>query len=73
VDWVAGQPNARSCDMERTVYHHRKKEFTGQTSQARQSTRRTCTGLAFAKLIIISITLKQSGGQNINTLIKEIN
>jgi hypothetical protein len=74
MDWVAGQPNAGSCDMERTGYHHRKKkEFVGQTSPAHQSTRRTCTGPASAKLIIISIILKQSGGQNMNTLIKEIN
>jgi hypothetical protein len=30
VNWVAGQPNARSCDTKRTGYHHRKtKEFTG--------------------------------------------
>jgi hypothetical protein len=50
-----------------------KKEFVGQTSSTRQSTRRTCTDHASAKLIIISITLKQSSGQNMNTLIKEIN
>jgi hypothetical protein len=29
VDWVAGQPNAGSCDMERTSYHHMRKEFVG--------------------------------------------
>jgi hypothetical protein len=74
VDWVAGQPNAGSCDTEMTIYHHRKKEFMGQTSLTRQSTRRrTCTGPTSTKLIIISITLKQLGGQNMNTLIKEIN
>jgi hypothetical protein len=26
VDWVAGQPNAASCDTERTDYHHRGKK-----------------------------------------------
>jgi hypothetical protein len=50
-----------------------KKEFAGQTSPARQSIGRTCTGPASAKLIIISITLKQSGDQNMNTSIKKIN
>jgi hypothetical protein len=45
VDWVAGQPNTASYDTKMTGYHHRKKEFVGQTSPARQSTRRTCTGL----------------------------
>jgi hypothetical protein len=25
VDWVAGQPNAGSCDTKRTGYHHRGK------------------------------------------------
>jgi hypothetical protein len=49
------------------------KEFVGQTSSSRQSTRRTYTSLASAKLIIISITLKQSDGQNMNTSIKVIN
>jgi hypothetical protein len=47
-----------------------KKEFVGQISPAHQSTGRTCTGPASSKLIIISITLKQSGGQNMNTSIK---
>jgi hypothetical protein len=50
-----------------------KKEFVGQTSPTRQFTERTCTDPTSAKLIIISITLKQSGGQNMNTSIKEIN
>jgi hypothetical protein len=27
VDWVAGQPNAGSCDIKRTGYHHRKKNL----------------------------------------------
>jgi hypothetical protein len=35
------------------------KEFAGQISSSHQSTRRTCTGPASAKLIIILITLKQ--------------
>jgi hypothetical protein len=26
VDWVAGQPNAGSCDTERTGYHRREKK-----------------------------------------------
>jgi hypothetical protein len=26
VDWVAGEPNAGSCDTERTHYHHREIE-----------------------------------------------
>jgi hypothetical protein len=50
-----------------------KKEFVGQTSSSHQSTGRTYTSPASTKLIIISITLKQMGGQNINTSIKEIN
>jgi hypothetical protein len=50
-----------------------KKEFVSQTSSAHQSTGRTCTGLASIKLIIISITMKQSGSKNMNTSIKEIN
>jgi hypothetical protein len=50
-----------------------KKEFVGQISPARQSTGTTCTGPTCAKLIIISITLKQSGDQNMNISIKEIN
>jgi hypothetical protein len=30
VDWVAGEPNARSYDTERTHYHHREiEEFVG--------------------------------------------
>jgi hypothetical protein len=68
VDWVAGAPNARSCDTESTDYHRREtEEFTGQTSLTHQSTRRNCTGSASAKLVLISITLKQSGGENMNT------
>jgi hypothetical protein len=71
VDWVVGQPNAGSYDTKTTRYHHREtKEFAGQISSARQSTVRTYTGTACAKLIIILITLKQSGGENMNTSIK---
>jgi hypothetical protein len=74
VDWVMGEPNAGSCDMERTDYHHRKtEEFAGQTSPAHQSTKRTYTGHASVKLILISITLKQSGGENMNTSNQEKN
>jgi hypothetical protein len=68
VDWVAEEPNAGSCNMERIDYHHREiKEFAGQTSLAHQSTRRTYTGPASAKFILISITLKQLSGENMNT------
>jgi hypothetical protein len=68
VDWVAGEPNAGSCDTERTDYHHSEtEEFVGQTSPAHQSTRRTYTGPASAKLVLISITLKHPGGENMNT------
>jgi hypothetical protein len=74
LDWVAEEPNAGSCDTERTDYHHREtEEFVGKTSSVRQSTRRTCTGPASAKLILISITLKQSGGENMNTSNQEKN
>jgi hypothetical protein len=73
VDWVVGQPSAGTYVTERIGYHHRKKEFVGHTSPACQSTGRTYTGHVSAKLIIISITLKQLGGQNMNTSIKEIN
>jgi hypothetical protein len=74
VDWVPGEPNAESYDTERTDYYHREtEEFAGQTSPARQSTGRTRTGPASAKLIPISITLKQSGGENMNTSIQEKN
>jgi hypothetical protein len=46
--------------MERIDYHHREtEEFVGQTSPACQSTGGTCTSPASAKLILISITLKQ--------------
>jgi hypothetical protein len=74
VDWVAGEPNAESNDMERTDDHHREtEEFASQTFLARQSTRTTCIGPASAKLILISITLKQSGGENMNTSNQEKN
>jgi hypothetical protein len=49
------------------------KEHVGQTSLSHQFTRRTYIGPASIKLTIISITLKQLGGQNMKTLIKEIN
>jgi hypothetical protein len=70
---MVGQPNAGSCDTEKTGYHHRGKKFAGQTSPSHQSTRRTYTDPASAKLIIILITLKQLDGQNMNSSIKEIN
>jgi hypothetical protein len=74
VDWVAEEPNARSCDTERIDYHHREtEEFAGQTSPAHQSTGRTCTGPTSTKLMLISITLKQSGGENMNTSNQEKN
>jgi hypothetical protein len=44
-----------------------KKEFAGQISPAHQSTERTCIEPASIKLIMISNTLKSSGGQNMNT------
>jgi hypothetical protein len=74
VDWVAGESNTGRYDTEMTDYHHREsEEFTGQTSQAYQSIGRTCTGPASTKLILISITLKQSGGENMNILNQEKN
>jgi hypothetical protein len=74
VDLVTGEPNAGLCDTERTDYHHRETEkFAGQTSPTRQSTERTCTDLASAKLILISIRLKQSGDENMNTSNQEKN
>jgi hypothetical protein len=74
VDWVAGEPNAGSCDTERTDYHHSEtEEFVGQTSLTRQFTRRTYTSSASAKLVLISITLKQPGGENMNTSNQEKN
>jgi hypothetical protein len=59
VDWVAGQPNAGSCDMERTGYHHMKKKknlwvkhlwFINPLKEYAPA--------SSVKLIIISITLK---------------
>jgi hypothetical protein len=73
VDWVVGQPDAESYDTEMTGYHHRKKRICGSNISAPSIHGRTCTGPASAKLIIILITLKQSGGQNMNISIKEIN
>jgi hypothetical protein len=73
--WIGwrGNPTLKAVIWKGLVIIIGKKEFVGQTSPARQSTRRTCTGPASAKLIIISIILKQSGGQNMNISIKEIN
>jgi hypothetical protein len=45
----------------------------GQISLTHQSTRRIYIDPASVKLIIISIILKQSGGQDMNTSFKEIN
>jgi hypothetical protein len=67
VDWMAEEPNAGHCDMERTHFHHREtEEFVGQTSSACQSTERTCTRPTYAKLILLSITLTQSSGENMS-------
>jgi hypothetical protein len=41
-------------------------EFVGSTSPAHQSTGKNCTGLDSAKLILVSITLTQLSGENIN-------
>jgi hypothetical protein len=73
--WIGWQGNLTLEDTIRKglVIIIGKKEFAGQISSARQSIERTCTDSASVKLIIISITLKQSGGQNMNTSIKEIN
>jgi hypothetical protein len=74
LDWVAREPNTGSYDTEMIHYHHREiEEFVGQTSLARQSIGRTCTDSTSTKLILISITLKQSSGENMNTFIKEKN
>jgi hypothetical protein len=45
-----------NCDTKRIGYHHTKKNLL---VSFHQSTRRTCTGPAYAKLIIILITPKQ--------------
>jgi hypothetical protein len=73
--WIRwwGNPTLEVAIQKGLVIIIGKKEFVGQTSPSHQSTERTCTGLVSAKLIIILITLKQSDGQNMNTLIKEIN
>jgi hypothetical protein len=73
--WIGwrGNPTLEAAIWKGLVIIIGEKEFAGQTSLGHQSTRRTCTGPTSAKLIIISITLKQSGGQNMNILIKEIN
>jgi hypothetical protein len=74
VDWVAGAIQRWKLQYGKDwLSSLEKKEFAGQTSPSRQSTGRTCTDPASAKLLVISITLKQSNGQNINTSIKEIN
>jgi hypothetical protein len=73
--WIGwrGNPTLEAAIRKGLVIVIWKKEFAGQISPAHQSTGRTCTSSAVAKLIIISITLKQMGGQNMNTSIKEIN
>jgi hypothetical protein len=73
--WIGwrGNPTLEAAIQKGLVIIIGKKEFASQTSSSRQSNGRTCTSPASAKLIIISITLKQSGGQNMNTSIKEIN
>jgi hypothetical protein len=73
--WIGwwGNPTLEAAIQKGLVIIIGKKEFMGQTSPSHQSTGRTCTCLVSVKLIIISITLKQSDSQNMNTLIKEIN
>jgi hypothetical protein len=73
--WIGwrGNPTLKAAIRKGLVIIIGEKEFVGQISSVRQSTGRTCTDPASVKLIIISITLKQSSGQNMNTLIKEIN
>jgi hypothetical protein len=73
--WIGwwGNPTLEVAIQKGLVIIIGKKEFVDQTSPSHQSTERTCIGLVSAKLIIILITLKQSDGQNMNTLIKEIN
>jgi hypothetical protein len=67
VDWVPEEPNAGSYDTERTHFDHREtEEFVGQTSPVHQSTEKTCIGPASTKLILLSITLTQSSGENMN-------
>jgi hypothetical protein len=72
--WIGwrGNPTLKAAIWKELVIIIGKKEFAGQTSPSHQSTGRTCTDPASAKLIIISIILKQSHGQNMNTLIKKI-
>jgi hypothetical protein len=73
--WIGwwGNPTLEAAIQKGLVIIIGKKEFMGQTSPTHQSTGRTYTGPDSAKLIIISITLKQSGGQNMNISIKETN
>jgi hypothetical protein len=72
--WIGwqGNPTLEAAVWKGLVIIIGKKEFVSQTSPSRQSTGRTRTSLSSAKLIIISITLKQLGCQNMNTSIKEI-
>jgi hypothetical protein len=58
--------------MERTHFDHMEtKEFVVPTSLTRQFTGRNYTGLNSAKLILVSITLTQSSGENINNQIEK--
>jgi hypothetical protein len=70
---VAGQPNAESYDTKRTGYHHWEKRICESNIFVPSIHLKNLHRPTSAKLIIISITQKQSGGQNMNTSIKEIN
>jgi hypothetical protein len=59
--------------MERTSYHHRGKRIYESNISVPSIHWKNLHWPASAKLIIISITLKQLGDQNMNTSIKEIN
>jgi hypothetical protein len=60
--------------MERTHFDHREiEEFVGQISLIRQAIERNYTGPASANLILLSITMTQLSGENINNRIKEKN
>jgi hypothetical protein len=72
VDWVAGQPNAGSCDTERTIYHHTEKKNLW-VKHLRSVNPLEEPAPASVKFIIISITVKQLSGENMNTSIKENN
>jgi hypothetical protein len=58
--------------MERTHFDHTEmEEFVVLTSPGYQPTGRNCINLASAKLILVSITLTQSSGENINNQIEK--